>query len=86
MVGILMGYLTSYLLISEVGGWRSMFGVSVFPAIVLGSGMVSSLHVLLGPIAPKLLVCRQNFGVRPLEGHRELLELDSKSLVSRTTE
>lgn len=41
MVGILLGYLISYLLIEEVGGWRSMYGVSILPAAILGIGMVS---------------------------------------------
>lgn len=43
MVGILSGYLASYLLIEEVGGWRWMYGVSVFPAVALGAGVVSHL-------------------------------------------
>ena len=40
MVGILLGYLTSYLFINDVGGWRMMYGVALFPAVVLLAGMV----------------------------------------------
>eukprot|EP01026_Neomeris_dumetosa_P065428 TRINITY_DN6280_c0_g1_i3.p2 TRINITY_DN6280_c0_g1~~TRINITY_DN6280_c0_g1_i3.p2 ORF type:complete len:354 (+),score=30.96 TRINITY_DN6280_c0_g1_i3:119-1063(+) len=37
--GILLGYLSSYLLVSTIGGWRYMFGVAVIPATILGLGM-----------------------------------------------
>ena len=41
VVGILSGYLASYLLIDTVGGWRTMYGLSFFPAVGLLLGMVS---------------------------------------------
>lgn len=40
VVGILSGYLASYLLIDQVGGWRSMYGLAIVPAIALAGGMV----------------------------------------------
>lgn len=40
VVGILLGYLVSYLYIEQVGGWRSMYGLSIIPAVALGAGMV----------------------------------------------
>ena len=80
VVGILMGYLNSYLLISEVGGWRSMLGLSIIPAIVLGSGMVSTLEVLLRPIAQSSLHAAKICGVRPLDA-RELLGLYRKCYI-----
>ena len=47
MVGILLGYLTSYLFIEATGGWRYMFGLAAFPTVILGAGMVSQqLHML----------------------------------------
>lgn len=42
VVGILSGYLASYLLIDQVGGWRSMYGLAIIPAVGLAGGMVSS--------------------------------------------
>lgn len=38
--GILLGYLIGNLSIGEVGGWRTMYGASFIPAIILGLGMV----------------------------------------------
>ena len=40
MVGILLGYLTSYIFIESEAGWRSMFGLAAFPTLILGAGMV----------------------------------------------
>jgi MFS family permease len=40
VVGILLGYLTSYLFIDDVGGWRIMYGIAAAPAMVLLAGMV----------------------------------------------
>lgn len=42
MGGILLGYLASNIFISDVGGWRIMYGASLVPAILLGLGMVSN--------------------------------------------
>lgn len=42
MVGILLGYLASALWVGETGGWRNMYGVAVFPALILAAGMVSA--------------------------------------------
>lgn len=52
VVGILSGYLASYLLIDDVGGWRTMYGLSVVPALALLFGMVLSL---LNHLKPSLL-------------------------------
>lgn len=41
VAGILLGYLIGNLNIAQVGGWRTMYGASFFPALVLGAGMVS---------------------------------------------
>ena len=41
MVGILLGYLFSYIFIDTTGGWRYMFGLAAIPTLVLGAGMVS---------------------------------------------
>ena len=41
--GILLGYLIGNLNIGQVGGWRTMYGASFFPALVLGAGMVRQL-------------------------------------------
>ena len=41
VVGILSGYLASYLFIDNVGGWRTMYGLSFIPSIALLLGMVS---------------------------------------------
>ena len=40
--GILLGYLTSFLFIDHVGGWRSMYGAAAPIALALGLGMVGS--------------------------------------------
>ena len=40
MVGILLGYLFSYIFIDTTGGWRYMFGLAAIPTLVLGAGMV----------------------------------------------
>lgn len=40
--GILLGYLSSYWFIDDVGGWRSMYGVAAPLALLLGIGMVRS--------------------------------------------
>ena len=53
MVGILLGYLLSYLFIEEVGGWRSMYGAAILPALALFAGMVCPVSVFL----PSLLLC-----------------------------
>ncbi|KAK9818055.1 hypothetical protein WJX72_006373 [[Myrmecia] bisecta] len=39
VAGILSGYLTSYLFVDDVGGWRNMYGLSLLPAIALSIGM-----------------------------------------------
>lgn len=49
-MGILSGYLISYLFIDDVGGWRSMYGLSVWPAIALLLGMVSISPHKLSPL------------------------------------
>lgn len=41
VVGILLGYLASALWVGETGGWRDMYGVALFPALILAAGMVS---------------------------------------------
>ena len=41
MLGILLGYLTGYLFVEDIGGWRSMYGIAAVPALVAGLGMVS---------------------------------------------
>jgi MFS family permease len=38
--GILLGYLTSYLFVDNVGGWRLMYGLAAGPAVILLAGMV----------------------------------------------
>ena len=40
VVGILLGYLVSYLFIDTTGGWRYMFGLAAIPTLALGLGMV----------------------------------------------
>ena len=40
MGGILLGYLTSYLFVDDVAGWRLMYGLAAGPAVVLLAGMV----------------------------------------------
>lgn len=40
VIGILLGYLTSYLFIDDVGGWRAMYGLAAGPALILLAGMV----------------------------------------------
>lgn len=40
VIGILLGYLTSYLFIDDVGGWRAMYGLAAGPALVVLAGMV----------------------------------------------
>ncbi|CAL8468142.1 g7681 [Coccomyxa elongata] len=39
VIGILLGYLTSYLFIDDVGGWRAMYGLAAGPAVILLAGM-----------------------------------------------
>lgn len=39
--GILLGYLSSYWFIDNVGGWRNMYGLAIPLALTLGIGMVS---------------------------------------------
>ena len=41
VLGILLGYLTGYLFVEDIGGWRSMYGVAAVPALLAGLGMVS---------------------------------------------
>ena len=41
MLGILLGYLTGYLFVEDIGGWRSMYGIAAVPALLAGLGMVS---------------------------------------------
>ena len=55
MVGILLGYLVSYLYIEEVGGWRSMYGISILPAVALGIGMVRTLFASMLYFASRLV-------------------------------
>lgn len=52
MVGILGGYLASYLFIDQVGGWRTMYGLSLLPGIALALGMVRH-----GPSNPSMAIC-----------------------------
>ena len=40
--GILLGYLTSYLFVDDVGGWRLMYGLAAGPAVILLAGMVGT--------------------------------------------
>ena len=49
--GILGGYLTSYLWVDTVGGWRFMYGVAAAPALILLAGMVRLCHSPLHIIA-----------------------------------
>lgn len=42
MGGILLGYLTSYLFVDDVGGWRLMYGLAAGPAVILLAGMVGT--------------------------------------------
>lgn len=39
--GILLGYLTSYFFIDDVGGWRNMYAIAAPLALLLGAGMAS---------------------------------------------
>ena len=39
--GILLGYVSSAVLVEASGGWREMLGVSAIPALVLGAGMLA---------------------------------------------
>ena len=41
VLGILLGYLTGYLFVEDIGGWRSMYGIAAVPALLAGLGMVS---------------------------------------------
>ena len=63
MVGILLGYLVSYLYIEEVGGWRSMYGVSILPAAALGLGMVSDGSITQDPCFSTMSVQRLRIDV-----------------------
>ena len=40
VIGILLGYVLGNLTIEQVGGWRTMYGAALVPALALGLGMV----------------------------------------------
>ena len=61
MGGILLGYLIGNLSIGEVGGWRTMYGASFIPAIILGLGMVRPCRVF-DTIQGYDLACKVNSG------------------------
>ena len=43
--GILLGYVSSYLFVDDVGGWRSIYGFAAPLAVLLGLGMVSGTNL-----------------------------------------
>jgi len=67
VVGILLGYLLSYLFIQDVGGWRNMYGAAILPALGLFAGMVLPLphqfsFAHLSPPVPALAWKGENWG------------------------
>ena len=46
-IGIFLSYLVNYLLITQEGGWRAMFGISTVPAVVQGVGVFNVLYIFL---------------------------------------
>ena len=58
MVGILLGYLTSYLFIDATGGWRYMFGLAAIPTVALGIGMVRRAYIQALTRLPDRAQCR----------------------------
>ena len=55
VLGILLGYLTGYLFVEDIGGWRSMYGIAAVPALLAGLGMVrfwaAPTHSLMSMLA-----------------------------------
>ena len=60
MVGILLGYLASYLFIDTTGGWRYMFGLAALPTAALGLGMVSPAQPAPPGTSPRHLTGRRS--------------------------
>ena len=64
--GILGGYLGGAVWIEQVGGWRNMYGAAVFPAVVLGAGMVRPSPALSCEVNNG--VVRHKAGILPAKG------------------
>lgn len=59
VIGILLGYVVSYELVSSVEGWRYIYFASAFPAAILGGVMVRHLPLAFAPClsVPLLHAC-----------------------------
>jgi sugar porter (SP) family MFS transporter len=85
-VGVLSGYSLGYLTAEQVGGWRTIFGAALFPAIALGAGMLwlmeSPRWLLLKPgrreqAVTALTRARGRYGTNPAAIEREISDIEA---------
>ena len=60
VVGILLGYLFSYIFIDTTGGWRYIFGLAAIPTVVLAAGMVSPRCTVTSSTLQRQELCTQS--------------------------